>query len=244
MPIITPRKSLLEYDVIVVGSGAAGGMSAYVLAKAGVKVLMLEAGRNYDPAAETAMFETAKDAPLRGTSTPDKHFGYFDATVNGGWTVPGEPYAVKRKGEQGFHEATDWEAKSTKQEFMWWRPRMLGGRTNHWGRISLRNGPYDFKPKRRDGLGLDWPMDYEDVAPYYDKVEMLIGVYGTAEGLENTPDSPPGVLQPAPAMRAGEQFARAKGKKLGLPVIPIHRAVLSVKQDADRLPAKLHPNNA
>jgi choline dehydrogenase-like flavoprotein len=120
---------------------------------------------------------------------------------------------------------------------------MLGGRTNHWGRISLRNGPYDFKPKSRDGLGFDWPMKYEDVAPYYDKVEMLVGVYGTNEGLENTPNSPAGVLQPAPAMRAGEQFARARGKKLGLPVIPIHRAVLSMKQDADTLPQKLHPNN-
>ena len=66
---------------------------------------------------------------------------------------------------------------------------MLGGRTNHWGRISLRNGPYDFKPHSRDGLGFDWPIDYEDLAPYYDKVEMLIGVYGSNEGLENTPNS-------------------------------------------------------
>ena len=66
---------------------------------------------------------------------------------------------------------------------------MMGGRTNHWGRISLRNGPYDFKPRTRDGLGFDWPMTYEDLEPYYDKVEMLIGVYGTNEGLENTPNS-------------------------------------------------------
>ena len=76
MPVITPRKTLPSYDVIIVGSGAAGGMSAYVLCKAGLKVLMLEAGRNYDPLAETPMFQTNADAPLRGVPTPDKHFGF------------------------------------------------------------------------------------------------------------------------------------------------------------------------
>src|SRR5690606_31775104 len=152
----------------------------------GAKVLMLEAGRNYDPVTETPMFQTAAQAPLRGSGTPEKPFGFYDATVDGGWQVPDEPYtsASDRKEEQ----------------FRWWRARMLGGRTNHWGRISLRNGPYDFKPYSRDGLGFDWPLEYEDLAPYYDKVEMLIGVYGTNEGMENTPNSPAGVLQPAPKL--------------------------------------------
>jgi len=229
MPLITSSKTQPSYDVIVVGSGAAGGQTAYTCAMNGAKVLMLEAGRNYDPVAETPMFQTNAQAPLGGTSTPDKPFGFHDATIDGGWQVPGEPYT----------SASDDPAR----KFWWWRARMLGGRTNHWGRISLRNGQYDFKPKSRDGLGFDWPIDYKDVAPYYDKVEMLVGVYGTAEGLENTPDSPPGVLQPAPAMRAGEQYARARGKKLGLPVVSIHRAVLSMKQDAVGIPPKLHPNN-
>jgi choline dehydrogenase-like flavoprotein len=197
----------------------------------GAKVLMLEAGRDYDPVKETPMFQTNGMAPLRGTNTPDKNFGFYDATIDGGWQVPGEPYT----------SASD----DPTRKFWWWRARMLGGRTNHWGRISLRNGPYDFKPRSRDGLGFDWPINYEDVAPYYDKVEMLVGIYGTNEGLENTPNSPEGCLLPPPAMRAGEQFARAKTKtKLGLPVIPIHRAVLSARQDAERIPAKLHPNNA
>jgi choline dehydrogenase-like flavoprotein len=72
---------------------------------------------------------------------------------------------------------------------------------------------------------------------------MLVGIFGDNHGLENTPDSPAGCLQPPPAMRAGEQYARAKGKKLGLPVIPIHRAVLTTKQDPDVLPKRIHPNN-
>ena len=80
--------------------------------------------------------------------------------------------------------------------------RMLGGRTNHWGRISLRNGQYDLKPRSRDGLGFDWPLNYEDLEPYYTKVEMLIGVFGSNEGLENTPNSPEGVLLPPPKGRA------------------------------------------
>jgi len=229
MPLIDPDKAQAQYDVIVVGSGAAGGQTAYACALEGAKVLMLEAGRNYDPVKETPMFQTNGDAPLRGASTPDKPFGFHDATIDGGWQVPGEPYTSA--------------SSEPERQFWWWRARMLGGRTNHWGRISLRNGPYDFKPRSRDGLGFDWPLNYEDVAPYYDKVEMLIGVYGDNRGLENTPDSPAGCLQPPPAFRAAERFGQHHGKKLGLPVVPIHRAVLTQKQDPDVLPAKIHPGN-
>jgi choline dehydrogenase-like flavoprotein len=230
MPFVTPDTATDRYDVIVVGSGAAGGQSAYTLTMDGARVLMIEAGRNYDPRTETPMFQTPDAAPLRAGGTTDKPFGFYDATIDGGWSVPGEPYtnALEEKGRQ----------------FKWWRARMLGGRTNHWGRISLRNGPYDFKPRSRDGLGFDWPIAYEDVAPYYDKVEMLIGVYGTNEGLENTPHSPEGVLLPPPKARIGELLARQRGRGIGIPVIPAHRAVLSRALDHKTLPAKLHPGNA
>lgn len=215
-----------EYDVVIVGSGAAGGMSAYALSCAGVRVLMLEAGRDYDAVSETPMFEMPEDAPLRGAGTPDKPFGYYDATVDGGWQVPGEPYSSA--------EDTD---------FLWWRARMLGGRTNHWGRISLRMGEYDFKPHSRDGLGADWPMAYADLAPYYDKTEALIGVYGSNEGLENTPNSSPGVLLKAPAPRADELLTQKYCRDLGIPVVPCHLAILSEKQNYRRWPRELHPNN-
>ncbi len=230
MPYVTPKTLQREYDVIVVGSGAGGGQTAYTLAMEGVKVLMLEAGRNYNIVKETPMFQTNADAPLRGASTPEKPFGFHDATIDGGWEVPGEPYT----------QAND----DPQQKFDWWRARMLGGRTNHWGRIALRNGPYDFRPKTRDGLGFDWPITYEELAPYYDKVEMLIGVYGSNEGMENTPDSPEGVLLPPPAARVGERLIKQRAASLGVPVVPIHRAVLTKALDHKTLPAKLHPGNA
>jgi choline dehydrogenase-like flavoprotein len=229
MPFLTAANIKQSYDVIVVGSGAAGGQTAYTLCMEGARVLMLEAGRNYKPETETPMFQTPDQAPLRGTSTPEKNFGFYDATVDGGWQVPGEPYVNAREDHAG--------------RFDWWRARMLGGRTNHWGRISLRNGPYDFKPYSRDGLGFDWPIDYADVAPYYDKVEMLIGVYGDNDGLENTPDSSPGVLLPPPKPKVSDLLVKQRAGRLGVPVIAGHRAVLTRRLDADNLPARLHPGN-
>jgi len=229
MPFIDAQTAARKhYDVIVVGSGAGGGQIAYTLTMEGVRVLMLEAGRKYD-AAEAAMFQTPDNAPIRGVDTPGKPFGFYDATVDGGWQVPGEPYIV------GNDEG------GTK--FKWWRSRMLGGRTNHWGRISLRNGPYDFQPHSRDGLGFNWPIAYEDLAPYYDKVEMLVGIYGANDGLENTPDSPSGCLLPPPKPIVSDLLIQKHTQKLGFPTIACHRAVLTQPLDWQRLPARLHPGN-
>ena len=198
------------YEVIVVGSGAGGAMAAYTLTKAGHKVLLLEAGRDYDPKTETPMFKTKGEAPLMGSSNVDKAFGFYDATVDGGWSVPDEPYTT---GEDS--------------DFMWWRARMLGGRTNHWGRFSLRFSEHDFKGKSRDGLGADWPFEYHDIAPWYDKTEELVGICGTNTGLDDMPDSGEGILQPPPTPRVPELLLAAAAKKLGIPTAPMHRAVLT-----------------
>jgi choline dehydrogenase-like flavoprotein len=229
VPFVVSQSHASTYDVIVVGSGAGGGQAAYTLCMEGAKVLMLEAGRNYSVQAETPMFQTPDQAPLGGVVTPQKPFGFYDATVDGGWHVPGEPYVNLTQEDAG--------------RFDWWRARMLGGRTNHWGRISLRNGPYDFKPRSRDGLGFDWPIDYADLAPYYDKVELLVGVYGSNEGLENTPNSSPGCLLPPPPPQIYDLLMAQRAKRLGIPAIPAHRAVLTRQLDYRNSPARLHPGN-
>jgi len=201
-------------DVIIVGSGAAGGMAAHDLSRAGLRVLMLEAGRDYDPGTETPMFQTQEVAPLRSALTPDKPNGFYDATIDGGEIIADEPY-------------TDAPGTPDDLKFYWWRPRMLGGRTNHWGRIALRYGPYDFKPRTRDGLGFDWPIAYDDLAPWYDEVERLIGVTGLPHGIENVPDSPPGVHLPPPSPRVHEIALGRAFERMGMKVAAIRAAILT-----------------
>jgi len=196
----------LMYDVAIVGSGAGGGMAAHVLTKAGANVVMLEAGGPWDNAKDSAMLKWPYQSPRRGASTKERPFGEFDACI-GGWELDGEPYT---------------KAEGTK--FDWWRARMLGGRTNHWGRISLRFGPDDFKAKGRDGLGDDWPISYDDMAPYYDKVDRLIGVFGSKEGLRNHPD---GDFLPPPRPRCHELLVKDASDKLGVTCIPSRLSILT-----------------
>lgn len=197
------KKSSETYDVVIVGSGAGGGMAGYVLANAGIKVLMLEAGAYFDPQKDSQQLKWPWESPRRGAGTT-RPFGDFDAAY-GGWQIDGEPYTTKDK-----------------TEFFWFRSRMLGGRTNHWGRISLRMGPKDFQAK--DGLTDDWPITYDDVKPYYDKVDRMIGIYGTKEGLENEPD---GIYLPPPKPRLNELYIVKGAKKAGVTIIPGRGSVLT-----------------
>src|SRR5499427_561868 len=194
------------YDVCIVGSGAGGGMAAKVLCNAGADVVMLEAGPMWDVEKDSKMSVWPYESPRRGAATPTKPFGEFDGCW-GGWDIEGEPYTQA--------------AGST---FDWFRGRMLGGRTNHWGRISLRIGPDDFKRHSLDGLGDDWPIGYEDVKPYYDKLDRLVGIFGSMEGLRNAPD---GIFMPAPKPRCYELLIKQAADNLNITCIPNRLSVLT-----------------
>ena len=200
------RRQRPEFDVCVIGSGAGGGMAAKVLTEAGATVALLEAGPDWDAQRDSAMLKWPYESPRRGAATPERHFGEFHAGL-GGWSLDGEPYTV----EDG-------------EEFRWFRVRQLGGRTNHWGRISLRFGPWDFRGRSRDGHGDDWPISYQDVAPYYDRLERLVGLFGTHEGLENEPD---GVFLPPPTPRCYERLIEQASERVGVPCIPSRLSILT-----------------
>ncbi len=208
------KESATVYDAIIVGSGAGGGMSTKVLADAGLKVAVVEAGPFFDPKdpKQQTQLKWPYESPRRGAGTT-RVFGEWDMAY-GGWEIEGQPYTHK---------------DGTK--FDWYRSQMLGGRTNHWGRISLRFGPKDFKHKDVDGLGDNWPIGYEDVKPYYDRLDKLIGVFGTNEGLPNDPD---GFFLPPPKPRLHELFYIQGARKSKMPVIPSRMSMLTKKINNER----------
>ena len=193
MQIIDPAK---VHPVIVIGSGASGGMAAWNLTRQGIDVLLLDAGDRFD----RSKFWThvtpwqAQERVARGERAPE--------------------FFLDRK-EQPYVTPDDRPFELTR---VWGH----GGKTNVWGRVSLRYAELDLKAAERDGWEIPWPIAYADIAPYYDRVEQLIGVCGGTDDSDALPGSR--YLQPPPAPRCGERLLQKGLTKLGIPVVAGRRA--------------------
>jgi len=186
------------YDAVVVGSGAAGGMAAHVLTSQGMQVLLLEAGKKIPIEQELRSMEWPYDHPRRGEFPPGDHALRYNE-----YTVRQPPYAKGSAFKHVFSYVGGWGGSDyvknilvdekdhpyTGTRYAWVRARLLGGKTNIWGRLALRLSDYDFKGKSHDGYGEDWPISYADIQPYYDKVDTYLGISGHNENLPHLPDS-------------------------------------------------------
>jgi choline dehydrogenase-like flavoprotein len=206
-----------DVDAIVVGSGASGGWACKRLAEAGLKVALLEAGRpqsdnnfsEHKPVFELKYRNQAREL-IRKTRPIQVKFGVCNEYTYD-WFVNDleEPYTTP-----------------SDKPFNWMgRLRITGGRTNVWGRVSLRFSDWDFKAASLDGYGENWPLGYKDIEPYYDLVEKYVGITGSAEGLEHLPDGH--FLPPVPLTCQETLFRNRVKEKLGRTVMPTRSANLT-----------------
>lgn len=199
------------YDVIVIGTGAGGGMAIHALCKAGAKVCALNGSRRLDPAKDFRDHRQAYDMRFRGFGDPNKRkhwIGYMDNEYTEGiWE----------------HDIAFTTAPGT--EWTWRRCFAVGGKTNFWGRSSARFGDIDFRAATRDGYDVDWPITYEEIAPYYSRVERLIGVASTVQKRWSNPD---GEYLPPMNFRCIDRILESGAHKVGIPYLPDRIAQLTV----------------
>jgi choline dehydrogenase-like flavoprotein len=200
------------YDAIIVGSGATGGWAAKELTQKGLRVAVLEAGRKLDPLKDYTEHTWPYELKFRG-------FG-DQSDMQRTQPIQSKCYACNEYGRQFFvNDLENPYTTSPDKPFYWIRSRQVGGRSIPWGRQTYRLSNYDFKAASRDGYGDDWPLSYEELAPYYDKVEEFIGISGSYENLPQLPDSK---FLPPMSLTCGEMVLKKAVSKLGDP----HRRVI------------------
>jgi choline dehydrogenase-like flavoprotein len=203
------------YDAIVVGSGPCGGWASMELSKAGMKVLMLEAGSAIQQTDFHHVFLYEMD--FRGNGKPGSMRRYTGTERN---------YRIMLdSSENPYTTAPD-------TNYRWTRSRCLGGRGLHWARATDRMADYEFKAASRDGYGKDWAVTYADMKPYYDRVESFIGVSGEKLGLPQFPDGP---FQPPMPLNCAEAIFTAAAKALGY--TPTHRRLAQLTKSINGRPA-------
>ncbi len=215
-----------QYDIVIVGSGATGGVAAWELANAGLKICVVEAGPRIS---ERDFTEHVQPYQL-------KYRGNSANFVSG---IRKSPELMRTRPVQGLVYACresnyKWWADDIKnpyqtpgdKPFHWIRMRVLGGRSLSWGRQSYRMGNLDFNCADRDGYGENWGITYEDLEPYYEKVERYIGISGIEEGLDQLPDS---VFMPPMPFSCGEALFRNRLKKSMSRVVTMGRTAIITK---------------
>jgi choline dehydrogenase-like flavoprotein len=194
-----------EYDVIIVGSGANGGWAAMQLSEAGLKVLMLERGKELNPAVDFGEHKQPYELKFRGKGFPEE--------LKERHEIGSKNYAFGETNHHFFIDEVENPYTAPKDKPFWWiRSGVVGGRTLLWARQSYRLSDLDFKAASHDGYGDDWPFSYADLAPYYERVERHIGVSGQKEGYEQLPDSR---FLPPMKMRCSEIKMAEAVKKMG-----------------------------
>jgi choline dehydrogenase-like flavoprotein len=171
----------MEFDAIVVGSGISGGWAAKELTEKGLRTLVLEAGPPIVPARDYVEHVQAYSLPYRGYGNLRKlREEQPIQSLTGSCSEWGSKFFVNDR-ENPYHNDPD-------KPFAWIRGRHVGGRSIMWGRQVYRWSDLDFEANAKEGLGVDWPLRYADIAPWYSYVEKFIGVSGHAEGLAHLPD--------------------------------------------------------
>jgi choline dehydrogenase-like flavoprotein len=193
MQVIRPAK---VYPVVIVGSGASGGMAAWNLTRQGIDVVMLDAGTKFDRSKYWTHVRPWEARARKAKGEKEPQF-FLDTKEQPYLTPDGKPFELIR---------------------VWGH----GGKTNVWGRVSLRYSDLDFKGAEKDGWEIPWPIEYKDVAPYYDKVDQLIGVYGGDDDSDSLPGSK--YFMPPPAMRCSERLLKKAFESMNIPVVAGRRA--------------------
>jgi choline dehydrogenase-like flavoprotein len=183
-----------QYDAIVVGSGISGGWAAKELTEKGLRVLMLERGRNVEHIKD---YPNATKGPWEYT-----HRGGRTKAMEEAYPVLKRDYPLNEKNLEFWASDKDNPYTEVKR-FDWYRGYQVGGRSLMWGRQSYRLSDFDFEANAREGIAADWPIRYPDIAPWYDYVEQFAGIAGS---IENLPQLPDGKFQPAMPLNCGEEL--------------------------------------
>jgi len=200
------------YDVVVIGTGAAGGIAIKTLCEAGLKVCALNSGRRLDPEKDFRNHRMSWEMKYRGFGDPQNR-------------TPGQPDFINTEYVNGAWETELVHTTAPGTKWLWTRCSAVGGKTSFWGRSSARYAAIDFQAASLDGVDVDWPVSYEEMDPYYTRVEKMIGVAST---VQNRPSNPDGSYLPPMNFRCFDMILQAGARKVGIPYLPDRIAQLTV----------------